>query len=98
MPAAALLIGPMIANNERRSVPGRFTLKLFLILVTSCYVDSGGCVSSNSSSSVGGWFRFGPLLVAAIGLIGTLYELRRTALHAAITLIVVIWAMILTYI
>jgi 4-amino-4-deoxy-L-arabinose transferase-like glycosyltransferase len=98
MPAAALIVGSLVANAEGLSGFARRALASFLVLC-SVAVLAGALFSLKAAAVLSAQtsLRFLPPLVALFGMGPTLaYLWRRRVWHAALTLNITMWATILT--
>src|SRR6266567_1166765 len=98
MPAAALIIGPIVAGADEHSRLARRMIQTFVVLcslvvvVIAFLVLKAAVILSNQS-----FFRFMPLVIAVGGAaVISLHLKRRKLWRAAMILIVVMWATILT--
>jgi 4-amino-4-deoxy-L-arabinose transferase-like glycosyltransferase len=98
MPAAALIVGPLLANTERLSKFARRALAAFLVLC-SVVIVAVALISLKAAAgfSVQISLRFLPLVVSLIGM-GALvvYLWRKRVWQAAMALSITIWATMFT--
>jgi 4-amino-4-deoxy-L-arabinose transferase-like glycosyltransferase len=98
MPAAALIVGPLLANAEELSAFGRRVLAGFLVLC-SLAVLAGALFSLRAAAAlaVQTSLRFLPLVVALIGMGAVMaYLWRQRIVQAVMALNMTMWATILT--
>jgi 4-amino-4-deoxy-L-arabinose transferase-like glycosyltransferase len=98
MPAAALIIGPVIAHAENLPRFMRAILAAFLVVCSAAIVLVALLsVKAADVLSVPGPVRFLPVVAAVLGLLAiAVYLARRRTFQAALILAVTIWATILT--
>ncbi len=97
MPAAALIIAPLIAERVDATIPMRL-VKLFLFLsAITVLVIALLSLKVAQDFSIHGPLRFAPLIVATVGFVAIVYcAIRHTTFISAIGLCVLIAAMMLS--
>lgn len=98
MPAAALIIGPVVANSEKLTGFPRRTVEIFLVLSSiAILIVAFFSLKAAAVLSVQSPLRFLPAVIALAGIVAIMFYLaRRKTWAAAISLMTTMWATMLS--